>query len=191
MLKNNFRVNYITNCKLVAQFNSFVSHALEFFPSTAHKLLGYKGKVLTQVGEIIMSADCVKIHEFEIMWNRSRGDLCYSKFPVNLGNNKTAFMDLLSREIVNQATSIPCVARPEITYIKNESNEYLLLDKYGKFGHKGVKFNISHLTKEIEFKDGIQVNASFFHKERFHPIAMLQLVADSEAVYKSVTKNSQ
>ena len=96
MLKNNFRVNCITNCKLVDQFNSFFSHALEFFSSTAHKLSGYKGKVLTQVGEVIMSSDCVKIHKFEIMWNRSIGDLCYSKFPVILKNNKTEFMDLLS-----------------------------------------------------------------------------------------------
>ena len=45
-----------------------------------------------------------------------------------------------------------------------------------------VKFNTSHLTKEVEYKDGIQVNASYFHKDRFHPTAMLQLVADSEAV---------
>ena len=69
-------MNYLTNCKLVAQFNLFVLNALEFFPPTAHKLLRYKGKVLTQVGGIIMSADCVKIHELEIMWNISRGDLC-------------------------------------------------------------------------------------------------------------------
>ena len=89
------------------------SYVLETTPESAGKLLNYEGRIIRQYGNAIILSSSTKISNFTIVWFRKKKNKCCRDIPVILNNNKTSYLNILTRE--------------------STDNEYYSLDKTGHF----------------------------------------------------------
>ena len=85
-----------TTCVLNMEIRQLQRWILDALPDTASQyLFPSPGKLVTTAGEGLLVHECAKVRKYSIHWNMSRGDKCFTSFPVTSAElNTTHFLEL-------------------------------------------------------------------------------------------------
>ena len=166
-------------CLANKELRQFQRWILNSFADTASEyLFPEPGKLVEPLGEGLLLHSCQTIHKYNIFWNQTYNDTCYTTFPViSPSLTKLYFLELNKRRLVSQGHKIPCSKNKKHWYVTDKDGTLWQLEK-NKF-HRIHKFAWAILKNKIELTKIGHFNLQLLHYDEKIPsrISLLTLLS--------------
>jgi hypothetical protein len=185
-LSNNFRSLYRLNCEVRQSQANFLTHLLELFPNLAKRFVATQGETMSQHGELVVINKCRKVENFKINWSRRIKGRCFGNFPIEI-DNKTLYLNLITREASTKMHLIDCRDIPSRTFIKVTNRTYVSIDQHGTFDNHTVEFNDRRFMSTPRFKDS-RLDRFLEQRGYLHPASLLQLMEQGSSAISDLNR---
>jgi len=130
--KVNIARMYRQTCRINRILDAMRTHSFRNMPSAGKILNDKPGFVYQQLGELVQSNRCQTLSNFKVIWNRKSREACTLEFPIIFSDNRTAYLNILNREITNVPTRVQCKEIQTEIYVRTDSGGYAKVDKDGQ-----------------------------------------------------------
>ena len=176
-------------CRMNADVHRLQLLNLHSFPDTVGEMLyAEKGMTITPKGDAYMVRQCKKILNYRIIWNKKLNNTCYQLYPVHLPRNKTKFLELSTRRILEKSNTIKCKNRQHVTYIRDINNEFWMY-KLGAKHFRKVQLKDHYFHQRMTLPKLRTYTPKLLHYEevRAHRTTLLDLLATQQENLETLT----
>ena len=156
-------------CRINADVHRLQLLNLHSFPDTVGEMIyEEKGMTITPRGDAYMVRQCKKIGTYHVLWNQRLNETCYQLFPVRLPKNKTKYLELNTRRLMDNSAKIKCQDRHKTTYIRDAQGEFWRYKLERKGFHK-VRLKDHYFQQKMALPKLRTYTPKLLHYEKTRP----------------------
>ena len=176
-------------CRVNAEVHKLQLLNLHSFPDTVGEMLyAEKGMTISPKGDAYMVRQCKKVLSYRILWDQKMNNSCFQLYPVKLPGNRTKFLELSTRRVIEKSNRVNCEDRQHVTYIKDRNGQFWMY-KLGSKRFTRVFLKDHYFQQRMTLPKLRTYSPKLLHYEntRPHRTTLLNLLASQQENLDTLT----